>query len=202
MAILTLKKLKAKGACGPAVDLFKAKWGEKLEVTEEAFVAAAQEFDWWWGAYELLKQKKREQYMKVMEDAENEFDKSIRALRERRDNCGWASNEYDALCKEVQELREKWNEERAELGARTFARLYNEQEDPKPKTDETVSPMTPLTGAHITNPSTEVSPPGIAETEEAASVRKMAQATIAETQIENKEHAAYSESKDHGETAG
>ena len=51
---ITLKQLRLKGACWEQADLFKAAFGEKVEVTMDNAVQYADKFDWTWAAEHLL----------------------------------------------------------------------------------------------------------------------------------------------------
>ena len=51
---ITLKQLRLKDACSEQVELFKATFGEKVEVTMDNAVQYADKFDWQWAAEHLL----------------------------------------------------------------------------------------------------------------------------------------------------
>jgi len=51
---ITLKQLRLKGACWEQADLFKAAFGEAVEVTMDNALKYADKFDWQWAAEHLL----------------------------------------------------------------------------------------------------------------------------------------------------
>lgn len=59
---LTLRALIDAGACEEQVDLFRAKFGDSVVVTEDLCRSVAGEFDWDWFARNLLSQPMRDQY--------------------------------------------------------------------------------------------------------------------------------------------
>jgi hypothetical protein len=63
MRKLTLKTLIAKGACKDQVDLFKAAFGGRVDVTVALCVKHAGQFDWSWAARNLLSEAGRADYV-------------------------------------------------------------------------------------------------------------------------------------------
>jgi hypothetical protein len=59
---LTLQTLIDKDACEDQVDLFRAKFGESVEVTEALCRSVAFEFSWSWAADKLLSKRSRANY--------------------------------------------------------------------------------------------------------------------------------------------
>ncbi len=53
---ITYRALKLAGACSKQLNEFKQRFGESVDVTEEACVAVSQEFNWDWAARNLLSQ--------------------------------------------------------------------------------------------------------------------------------------------------
>ena len=93
---LTLQTLIDKGACYAQVELFRAKFGESVRVTQRLCVSVADAFDWNWAARHLLSKPARAEYERVTAPARAEY--------ERVKAAAWA--------------------ECGRVTARTFAKLY------------------------------------------------------------------------------
>ena len=59
---LTAKLLESKGACPNQVALFRERFGESVQVTEELCVAVDTEFNWDWAATNLLSARAQKAY--------------------------------------------------------------------------------------------------------------------------------------------
>jgi hypothetical protein len=76
ITILTLQTLIEKGACANQVDLFRLKFGESVEVTEELCVSVAHDFDFGWAGRQLLSPAARRAYEKAETAAGRAYEKA------------------------------------------------------------------------------------------------------------------------------
>jgi hypothetical protein len=67
--ILTLKTIIEAGTCSDQVNLFKAMFGEKVEVTISLCKKVATEYDWNWAAVHFLSSQAYKIYIKATEYA-------------------------------------------------------------------------------------------------------------------------------------
>ena len=96
MRTLVLAGILDKGACYAQVELFRAKFGESVIVTQPLCVSVADAFSWNWAARHLLSEPARAEYGRVTAAARAEYERVTAPARA----------EYDRVT------------------ARTFAKLY------------------------------------------------------------------------------
>jgi hypothetical protein len=117
---LTLKTLIDKGACDAQVELFRAKFGESVRVTQRLCVSVVDAFDWNWAARHLLSAPALAEYRRVKAAAWAEY-RRVKAA---------APAEYGRVAAAAwAEYRRVTAAAPAEYGrvtARTFAKLYNQ----------------------------------------------------------------------------
>jgi hypothetical protein len=77
MRKLTLKTLIAKGACKDQVELFKAAFGGRVDVTVALCVKHAGQFDWSWAARNLLSEAGRTDYDRARAPAWADYERAI-----------------------------------------------------------------------------------------------------------------------------
>ena len=70
---ITLKQLRLKGACWEQADLFKAAFGEAVEVTMDNALKYADKFDWQWAAEHLLLATALKAYEEAVAPAEKAY---------------------------------------------------------------------------------------------------------------------------------
>jgi hypothetical protein len=73
MRTLTLQTLIDEDACSQQVDLFRAKFGESVEVTEALCRSVASEFDWDWAAHNLLSKNGDADYLAKLKPLEDDY---------------------------------------------------------------------------------------------------------------------------------
>ena len=74
---ITLKQLRLKGACWEQADLFKAAFGEAVEVTMDNALKYADKFDWTWAAEHLLPAPSETAYQKAMATAGKAYREAV-----------------------------------------------------------------------------------------------------------------------------
>jgi hypothetical protein len=74
---ITLKQLRLKGACWEQADLFKAAFGEKVEVTMDNAVQYADKFDWTWAAEHLLPAPAWKAYLEAKAPAGKAYQEAV-----------------------------------------------------------------------------------------------------------------------------
>jgi len=108
MAKITLRQLKLAGACNSQVELFRATFGNSVEVTLATCLEHAQKFDWTWAARHILSPAAWAEYEKVCDaawaekvraSAWAEYNKARDAAWAEYDKiCAAAGAEYDKIC--------------------------------------------------------------------------------------------------------
>lgn len=78
---VTVRMLKAKGACSNQVELFKSLFPNGVEVTEEVCVANADNFDWNWAANNLLTPLQLAKYQRIEAPARADFKRITASAR-------------------------------------------------------------------------------------------------------------------------
>ena len=94
---LTLATLRAKGACREQLLLFKAKFGNSVEITEALCVEHSTEFSWGWAASNLLSAPAWAAYEDATAPARAAYEAATapaRAAYEAATEAAWAA--YDA----------------------------------------------------------------------------------------------------------
>ena len=91
---ITLKQLRLKGACWEQADLFKAAFGEAVEVTMDNALKYADKFDWQWAAEHLLPAPAETAYWEARATAEKAYLEAmataLKAYEEARATAGKA----------------------------------------------------------------------------------------------------------------
>ena len=130
MAILTLRQLIDEGACVDQRALFKATFGESVDVTEDLCVQHAQDFDWIWAAYHLLSADQQVVYNSALSQAQAAYGAALSqeraayraAVNQARAAYDAAVNQagaaYDAAVDQAQAVY-------SAAQATTWARAYN-----------------------------------------------------------------------------
>ena len=139
---LTIQTLIGKGACPEQVELFRAKFGESVRVTQRLCVSVADAFAWNWAAQHLLSTLAWAEYVRVKAPAQAKYERVEAAAwaeygrvtapawpeYERVRAAAWA--EYErvtaAAGAECWRVRAPALAEYGRVTARTFAKLYNE----------------------------------------------------------------------------
>ena len=120
---LTLQTLIDKGACYAQVELFRAKFGESVRVTQRLCVSVADAFDWNWAARHLLSKPARAECGRVTAPARAEYERVTAPARAER-------AEYERVTEpagaEYWRVKAAAQAEYGRVTARTFAKLYNE----------------------------------------------------------------------------
>ncbi len=130
---LTIQTLIDKGACSKQVELFHAKFGESVRVTQRLCVSAANQFLWNWAAKYLLSKIAWAKYGRVTAAVWAEYDRVIVAAWAEYERVkAPASAEYHratapALAEYERVTAGAWAEYER-VTARTFAKLYNGDE--------------------------------------------------------------------------
>ena len=117
---LTLQTLIDKGACYAQVELFRAKFGESVRVTQRLCVSVADAFDWNWAARHLLSKPAQAKYGRVTAAALAEYKRVTAPAQAKYERVTAAAG---AECWRV---RAPALAEYGRVTARTFAKLYNE----------------------------------------------------------------------------
>jgi hypothetical protein len=119
MAVITIKQLKAKGACRNQVALFRKHFGAEANVTVAAARKVATLFDWDWAAGALLTPKGYYKYEAARKQLYDEYEAARGPL-------------YDKYQADLRLLYDKYEADRKPLDdkyrtgcAPIFARLYN-----------------------------------------------------------------------------
>jgi hypothetical protein len=76
MRELTIKTLIAKGACKDQVELFKAAFGDSVDVTVTLCVEHAGQFNWSWAAHNLLSKAGRTDYERAVAVARSDYERA------------------------------------------------------------------------------------------------------------------------------
>ena len=96
--IITAEFLESKNTCGRQIDLFRAMFGESVDITPELCRAMADKFDWDWAAEFLLNAPAWAEYKRLNAPAWAEYER-LNALTwveyERLNAPAWA--EYERL---------------------------------------------------------------------------------------------------------
>ena len=74
---ITVKLLKAKGACAEQVAIFKTLFPNGVEPTEALCLAHAQTFGWHWAAANLLPAPARKAYNEAFATAEKAYNEAV-----------------------------------------------------------------------------------------------------------------------------
>jgi hypothetical protein len=78
---ITLKQLRLKGACWEQADLFKAAFGEAVEVTMDNALKYADKFDWTWAAEHLLPAPAETAYWEATAPARKAYEEAMATAR-------------------------------------------------------------------------------------------------------------------------
>jgi len=78
---ITLKQLRLKGACWEQADLFKAAFGEAVEVTMDNALKYADKFDWTWAAEHLLPAPAEKAYWEATAPARKAYEEAMATAR-------------------------------------------------------------------------------------------------------------------------
>ena len=116
---LHIQTLIDKGACSNQVELFRAMFGESVNVTQELCVSVADKFDFEWTALQLLTPTAQAEYERVRAQAWAEYERveaPVRAKYERVEAPARA---------EYERVRASAWAEKERVMASTFAELYN-----------------------------------------------------------------------------
>jgi hypothetical protein len=119
---LTLQTLIDKRACVEQIDLFRAKFGESVEVTEALCRSVASEFDWHWAGNNLLSKKGYDDYRAKRKPMDDDY----RAKRKPLDDDYWAKRKtlYDDYLAKIKPMEDDYLANVAVL----FARCYVEDQ--------------------------------------------------------------------------
>ena len=121
--IITLTQLEELGACKKQRELFEAKFGADVRVTQELCRSVATEFDWDWAADELLTESAWVEYGKARMIAWAECDKAAEAARVNWVASGLTGARADAMTNWA--ARVEYDKARAVA----FARAFNAEEN-------------------------------------------------------------------------
>ena len=92
---ITLKQLRLKGACWEQADLFKAAFGEAVEVTMDNALKYADKFDWTWAAEHLLPAPAEKVYWEATAPARKAYQEAkATALKAYREAVATAGKAY------------------------------------------------------------------------------------------------------------
>jgi len=127
MCTITVRQLIDAGACRDAKIRFRELFGDRVEVTEDAALAVADDIDWDWAADHFLSVHARAEYERVKAADHDEYGRVV-ALREyrRMEEDAWAKYERmrAAAWAKYRRVAAAARAEYERVKARTFARLY------------------------------------------------------------------------------
>ena len=114
MTTITVRQLIDAGACKPEVNIFRWRYGDSVEVTEEAAAAVANDFDWDWAAKNFLTLDAYPKYHRVSEHAWEEHRRGDRSswpeFQRVRATCfarlymdTWPSGDHDRIVEIIPE---------------------------------------------------------------------------------------------------
>lgn len=136
-----LEKRAGGRACNSQVNLFRRKFGDAVEVTEELCVSVAGEFDWNWAARALLSGDYKAKFQSLRDDHKA---KCMPLWDDYVEKCKPLSDDYEAKCKLLRDdyvendFNAKWKALYADYKAKRKALwdYYEFQEKLKPLNDD------------------------------------------------------------------